>query len=115
MKITEKQIAELEKCRMDFLWKVQIFEMGLRHNQETEEIIHLHERVKETAKYNFNISEKTIMKQSIEAMDGKHFAYELGRYIESIEVEIVRQMDRFNYPLDAIWGNYEGQVKKIFL
>lgn len=115
MKITEKQIAEFEKCRIDFLWKVQIFEMGLRHKQEVGEWIFLHERVDEVAKYNFDISKKAIMYQRVEDMDNKHFAYELGRYIESIRVEIVREMNQFNYPLDAIWGNYQEQLKKIFL
>lgn len=115
MKLTERQMAELEKCRMDFLWKVQIFEMGLRYNHEAEKKICLHDRVKETAKYNFNISDMSIMHQCIGEIDYKHFAYELGRYIESIRTEIVREMNQFNYPLDAICGTYEEQVKKIFL
>ena len=115
MKITEKQIAEFEKCRMDFLWKVQIFEMGVKHRQEVGERIFLYKRVEEAAKCNFDISEKAIMHQKVEDMDNKHFAYELGRYIESIRVEIVREMNQFDYPLDAIWGNYQEQLKKIFL
>lgn len=115
MKITEKQMAELEKCRMDFLWKVKIFEMGLRHNQKVEEKTFLHKRVEDADKYNFNISEKVIMNQRVEDMDNKHFAYELGRYIESINTEIVSEMRQCNYPLDAIWGDYQEQLKKIFL
>lgn len=115
MKITEKQIAELEKCRMDFLWKVQILEAGLLYNEQEEKVGFLHKRVKEMAECNFDISEKSIMQKEIENMDDKRFAYELGRYIESITREFVRETMHFNYPLDAIWSEFEEQVRKIFL
>lgn len=115
MKLTERQIAELEKCRMDFLWKVQIFEMGLRHKRNAEKQPNLHKKVKTTAEYNFNISEMKIMDNNIEGMSNYLFTYELGRYIESIRTEIVEEMSQVVYPLDAICDTYEEQLKKIFL
>lgn len=113
MKLSEQQIKEIEEVRRQFLWKVQIFENGLNH--EREEKKGLVEKIKGTVKYELYLKEGMIFDKKIESLDEKEFAYQLGKHVQSIAIEIVKIFSEVIYPLDSILEDYENQIKEILL
>lgn len=114
MNLTKQQIEKIEEARMDFLWKVRIFECGLNYQKERNDVS-LSENIKPVVEFNLDLQNGEIGSEKIAELDNKNFAYQLGKHIQKIAIVIIKNFSEMIYPLDAILADYENELKEILL
>lgn len=113
MNLTEQKIEKIEEARLDFLWKVQLFEIGLNYKKEQK--VKLLEKIKEKVKFRFDLNQAEIEGIKIETLDEINFSYQLGKHIQSISSSVIEIFSEVIYPLDSLIEDYENNLKEILL